>query len=366
MTSLYIGFKEGPEKSIPVILSTGILKRGAPSPAALLILAQLDPCVQLFSTMPFSGLTLTRPPPPPSRVFGPAMTAFGVASPLAVRSKINRAPRLLTISRSRTGSTAMCGKPCPLGVGNENFVLGPPRIRLGATSPFAVLSNTRTTPLPGPPLECEDRLRQGTVHDEFVVDRIVFHRVHRPADLSFLTFQNSYGNHIFFRQPGVSHNYWRVHSVGYQILFPLAVIRHHLRLAEFQGFPAERRTADFAGGRCVSIRGERVTRRRRVTHVGYPHLFIFGIDRDACGMVQTGLVSFEDFHRRHVAIIGTTEDEDRIADVVGHPQIAGFRIQREGSHPVQRGLWALNRAQRRSVTVGIEWVDRNGRRKELT
>ena len=82
-------------------------------------------------------------------------------------------------------------------------------------------------------------------------------------------------------------------------------------------------------------------------------------------MVQTGLVSFEDFDRRHVAIIGTAEDEDRIADVVGDPQIAGFRIQREGSHPVQRGLWALNRAQRRSVTVGIEWVDRNGRRKEL-
>src|SRR6266571_4894791 len=76
----------------------------------------------------------------------------------------------------------------------------------------------------GASAEKQDGLSQRTVHHNFIVNRIICQTVHGPADHRFLTFQRSCLQRIFLRQPGEYRDLRGIHSVGHQVLFPLAVI----------------------------------------------------------------------------------------------------------------------------------------------
>src|SRR5205085_3361884 len=70
--------------------------------------------------------------------FTPVITAYGLASPLASRSKIRILPPLLTINRLRFASTCACpGDSAVRSRVDRTPVSGPPSMRLGATSPLA-------------------------------------------------------------------------------------------------------------------------------------------------------------------------------------------------------------------------------------
>jgi len=233
---------------------------------------------------------LTRPPPPRGGSWDPRSRLW--VWRLRWRTiKNQQRPRLLTIRRFRTGSTGHVGN---LALAWEiEIVYGPAENAFGGHVSVSQPSNTRTT-LSGTTACCDTNidltipdpwpsyrshrnpclyLSVGSLDDsnrrflsprpslnvriacaedcsdEFIVSRIIFHGMHVRV-ISVFGLPKFSRNRIFFRQPGVSHNYWRVHSVGYQVLFPLAVIRHDLRLAELQRLPTERRTAYGPDGRC--------------------------------------------------------------------------------------------------------------------
>src|SRR4029453_17959340 len=100
------------------------------------------------------------------------------------------------------------------------FVLGPPSLRIGSTSPLAIRENTRTLSSPestinsscatstynvsgctsrvfGPAWKRQHRAPERHRHDDLVVLRVVEDAVHRPADSCRLA-----GNHA--RRLGIS------------------------------------------------------------------------------------------------------------------------------------------------------------------
>src|SRR5437867_1158027 len=86
----------------------------------------------------------------------------------------------------------------------------------------------------GPSPECQDRLCQSAIDDNFVVNRVISKTMHGPADLCLLACDRSNRRRIVLRQPGEGRNLRMDHSVRYQYLFPFAVIDQSLGFTESQ------------------------------------------------------------------------------------------------------------------------------------
>src|SRR4030095_7068116 len=206
--------------------------------------------------------------------------------------------------------------------------------------------------------ECQDCLRQRTVHYNFVVYFVVGKTVHGPAQQRLLSFQHASGRRIFPRQPGEGRNLRMRHSVRHQYFFALGVIRYRLRLAEFQRHFVRRRATDRAKGRHVSIGRQWINGGGSATQIRNPQFLILDIDSQTRRIAEARSGSLEDPPGRHVASIFRAEDQNRLAHAVGDIHFALVRVHEHCSRPIQLGPSALHDAHSRSVTVVIKRVDR--------
>src|SRR5438309_1967987 len=214
--------------------------------------------------------------------------------------------------------------------------------------------------------EYQNGLRQRTVDHDFVMGRVVSDIVHRPADERLLTFERPSRRRIFPRQPGEGRDLRMVHSVRHQILFPLAVVRYRLRLAEFRGFVSHGRAPNRVDRSDVAFGHQGISSGGGITEIRNPELPVLHVERYTGGVYQARLVSFNNTGRRHVALIGRLEHENRLTHIIRYIQIAVLRVQSHGGRPVHLRLRTLNDAYWRDVAIGVQRIDRNRRRMEFT
>ncbi len=105
----------------------------------------------------------------------------------------------------------------------------------------------------GSSTECQDRLCQGTGHNDFIINFVECQTVHGPAQQCLLSFQCPKSRRILLRQPGEGRNLRMRHSVGHQYLVAFRVISYGLGLAKLQRHLVCGRTTNRAQGRRVSI-----------------------------------------------------------------------------------------------------------------
>ena len=122
--------------------------------------------------------------------------------------------------------------------------------------------------------ECENRLAERAVHNDFVMDRIVGKTMHRPAKKRFLTFDRSDRRLILIRLPGECRNLRMGHSVRHPDLIAAFVIRQRLHFSEFQRHLVRGCAAYRAQGLDISIRVQGENDGRRVTEVGDPQFLV--------------------------------------------------------------------------------------------
>ena len=103
-----------------------------------------------------------------------------------------------------------------------------------------------------------------------------------------------------------------------------------------------------------------------ITEIRNPELPVLHVERYTGGVYQARLVSFNNTGRRHVALIGRLEHENRLTHIIRYIQIAVLRVQSHGGRPVHLRLRTLNDAYWRDVAIGVQRIDRNRRRMEFT
>src|SRR3974390_2578594 len=108
-----------------------------------------------------------------------------------------------------------------------------------------------------------------------------------------------------------------VHSIGHQNLFPYAVIRERLRLAEPKRLLTLFGAANDPQWRHVAVGHNRVNRGRGISDVSRPDFFVLGIGKNPYRVAKPGARALDHAGRRDVSLVAAMKNNNVLTHVVG-------------------------------------------------